>query len=188
MATIEARIMGVTRKKEGSPWFTIKTDHDRIKTLETKYRERAEEAFTLQKSGEVAIIEFSSNPRTDESSGRTYENNYFERAKTKVEEPQQTLDEIPTETPVRSATNPGDAWRISLAAGAKLAVATLPLLDEDQRDFSSQQELAYAWGTFLYTTPFGSQVPVGVGAPGNGASATEFNDFGPPPGDDDIPF
>jgi hypothetical protein len=188
MATIEARITGVTRKKEGSPWFTIKTDHDRIKTLETKYRERAEEAFSLQKSGEVAIIEFSSNPRTDEATGRTYPNNYFERAKTKIEEPQQTLDDIPTEessSPSTRKTDPADAWRMSLAAGAKLAVATLPLLDEDQRDFTSQQELAFAWGTFLYTTPPGSQVAVGVGG-GNG-SAADFDDF-PPPGDDDIPF
>jgi len=150
MPTVEARITEVTRKDNG--WIQIKTDHDRVKLLSTKIDQKGKEAFALQKSGEVAVIQFTSRPKTLDD-GRTFDNFYYDKALAVETNGASASDDIPTAAPTtRSPTNPDDAWRISLAAGAKLAVATLPMLPTDERDLDSQLALALWWAQKLYFT------------------------------------
>jgi len=188
MPTIEARITGV-QKDEGTGWYRIATDHDKVKRLDTKHEPKAREALALKKSGDPAVIEYTPNPRYDETTGRTYQNNYYERAVAQSSNGGGS-DEIPVTPAVSRRTNPGDAWRISLAAGAKLAVATLPLLPADQRDLESQFRLAQWWGRKLFFTP----QPENEGGFGNTASGISDFDGGEHDldsynyGDDDIPF
>lgn len=83
----------------------------------------------------------------------------------------------PLEQTIPGLDAPGEdavGWRIALSVGAKLAVATLPLLEEgDRRDFEAQTRLALAWALWLTTTPPPSSDPVQASTPGF---------------DDDIPF
>jgi hypothetical protein len=156
-------------RKQSNPKFVKATlDHPQIKALESQWPEKIAILKQLWDSGEVAVIEYSENPRTDEATGRTYPNRYFEGTKTRDElapEPEPELD-IPVEgaavTPASSSEeipmettrgeDPVKAWRISLAAGAKLAIATLPYLEEHERSVDEQKTLAMFWGLFLFNT------------------------------------
>src|SRR5262245_60208738 len=113
VATLEGKIKKVEQSGE---WYRISTDHDKVKRLDTKIEAKAKEAFALMKTGDVAVIEYSSRPRTDES-GKTWQNYYYEKALAKADDD----DEIPAAEPVRSKTAPDDAWRMALSTGAKIA-------------------------------------------------------------------
>jgi len=151
MATIEARITGV-QKDEGTGWFRIGTDHDKVKRLDTKIEDKAKEALALKRSGEVAVIQYTPKPRYDEQTGRTYPNNYYEKALAKANGDSADSDDgIEVIRPTSRTTNPDDAWRMALSTGAKLAVATLPLMEK--RDFNTQKTVALAWADFIVGTP-----------------------------------
>jgi len=148
MPTIQAHIEKV---QQSGDWFRISTDDPNVERLDTKIRKKAEEAQALKQSGELAVIEFTSRPRTDDN-GKTWQNYYYEKA-IAAAGTSSNGDGIEVVQQTSRKTDPGDAWRISLAAGAKLAVATLPLLPADQRDLDSQFRLAYWWGRKLFFTP-----------------------------------
>jgi hypothetical protein len=209
MATIEARITRVEHDVT-TGWYTISTDHATVKKLTTKMEQKAQEAAGLRQAGDVAQIEYSPKQRHDEATGRTYNNNYYERAKTA---PPQSMngggsggidsvggtsavagiDAAPT-----SRRDPLESWRIALSVGAKLAVATLPMMPTEQRDFETQKKIALAWASWVYTTPpSASDEPASAGGfaaersggPGAYDEPTSYA-AAPPPGDEDdgIPF
>lgn len=211
MAEIEARITKVEHDV-GTGWYSILTDHGTVKKLTTKMEQKAQEAASLRQAGDVARIEYSPKQRHDESTGRTYNNNYYEHAR--VAPPSANgggnggIDSVGgnayspgsavvgIDTAPTSRRDPMESWRIALSVGAKLAVATLPLMPTEQRDFETQKKIALAWAAWVHKTPMPSEEPAanyggfaadrssGPGAydePGNYAAA-------PPPGDDDIPF
>jgi hypothetical protein len=177
--TIEARITKVERQvdRSGQPtdWFVIDTDHERYKQLKTKIQEKAVEAMRLSETGGVSLIDFTQQEgRARQDGSRWPPTFYYERAAAKpVEQTEIPMGSPPPESEFNRKMNPTDAWRICLSAGAKLAVATLPLLPNDQRTPEIQQQIALWWGKFLYYTP--SPSPGSFDAPN-------------PQPDDDIPF
>jgi hypothetical protein len=207
MATIEARITKVEHDV-GTGWYTITTDHASVKRLTTKMEPKAREAAALRQADEVALIEYSAKTRHDESSGRTYNNNYYERAKTAPPPSANgssgidsvgggdTASGIDIASPAASRRDPAEPWRIALSVGAKLAVATLPLMPVEQRTFEVQKQIALAWAQWVFQTPppgtpaaddgMGFGTMTSSGRPG-AYSDPDF-DAPPPPGDDDIPF
>lgn len=204
MATIEARITKVEHDV-GTGWYTIHTDSEQVRKLTTKMDQKATEAAALRQSGEVALIEYSPKERHDESSGRTYKNNYYERARTAPPSSnggQGTGIETVGTTAVAgidAVTTPGrkmdpaEAWRICLATGAKLALMTLPLMPTEQRTFEIQKQIALAWAMWIFETPRDDGMAFGV-APASGRSGPGAYDepvgydAAPPHSDDDIPF
>ena len=189
MPSIEARIVSVEYDPT-TEWYRIGTSHERVKRLDTKIGEKAREAAELKKSGELALIEYNERPskNINPHNNRPYTDRYYERAGSI----DQSDDGITTVAQTGRKTDPGDAWRISLAAGAKLAVATLPLME--QRSFEAQKQVAFAWAEFIYFTappqgpgmpapepPFGNTVAGGIGNGDAGGSDYVH-------GDDDIPF
>ena len=206
MATIEARITKVEHDV-GTGWYTITTDHGSVKRLQTKMDPKAREAAALRQSGEVALIRYSHKQRHDESSGRTYNNYYYEQAATSPpgSNGASGIDGIDTIASQQQAgggsggyrkTDPGDAWRMAKSTGAKLAVETLPLMPTEQRDFETQKRIASAWAAWIFQED-GPALPADVGfgsrtsgAPGAYAEPEpgERSYELPPPSDDDIPF
>ena len=197
MATIEARITKVEHDV-GTGWYTILTDHESVKRLTTKMEQKAREAASLRQAGDLALIEYSPKQRHDESSGRTYNNNYYERAKTAPASSANGAGGIDTVAPTGRKMDPVESWRIACSVGAKLAVATLPLMPVEQRDFETQKKIALAWAVWVYRTPppgeddgmgFGNTPSAGSrGGPGAYDEPGAGYDSPPPPGDDDIPF
>jgi len=186
MPTVQAHIEKVQQSGE---WFRILTDDETVKRLDTKIRAKADEALALRKSGELAVIQFTSRPKTLDD-GRTFQNYYYEQA-TSAGGSSSNGDGIEVVEQTSRRTAPGDAWRISLAAGAKLAVATLPLLPTDQRDLDSQFRLAYWWGRKLFFTP----APANEGGFSNQPAGEPsipptdgLDDFDLPSPDSDIPW
>lgn len=176
MPTVEARITGV-EQDASTGWYRITTDDESIRRLDTKVAEKAREAAELKKSGDLALIEFSEkqgtniNPHTQ----RPYMNRYYEQAGSVEPETIEAPPDIPLITPTRAKTDPDEAWRICLAAGGKLAVATLPLLDKEQQDFDSQKKIASAWARFFFFSHAPKPEFADLAGAGNAA-------------DDDIPF
>lgn len=185
MPTIQAHITAVQRD-EATGWYRITTDHSDVKRLDTKIEQKARQAAALKKDGSLADIQFTSNPRHDEQTGRTYQNNYYEQA-IATQNGTSTDDGIERVVTSRK-TEPGDAWRITLSAAAKLAVASLPNLEARgiPTSLTDQQQYALAWAHFLYRTP----PPAEHAA--QPASDFPAADPGPEPPrnyqDDDIPF
>jgi hypothetical protein len=186
----EMTISNLQRKPNG--WFEAETDHPSIRKLATKLEPKAREMQALQLSGTSALIEYSMNERHDELSGRTYQNYYFESAITGQAPEAPPIPAAPVET--QRPTDPGTAWRISLAAGAKLAVHSLQFLPEEQRSLPEQQRMALRWGYFLATTPMPQGPPAPPPAssppPHRGAYDEPAAGWEPPPPsvEDDIPF
>lgn len=178
MATIEARITKVEHDV-GTGWFTILTDHETVKKLTTKMEPKAKEAADLRRGGDLAEIEYSHKQRTDTTTGRVYNNHYYENARAASNGASNGgIDGIDVvaqpQTAISRKLDPAESWRICLGAGAKLAVATMPLMQEHQRDFETQKRIAVAWALWIYGTPM----------PGAEATATSDLDGT----DDDIPF
>lgn len=177
MATVEGSINEV-RNNVDTGWYEIKVDGFG-KSLRTKRDELAQLAAKLKRSGTIALVEYTHKPRTDEATGRVYDNYYFENA-TPVEEPTASDDGIERVSTPSRKTDPGDAWRITLSAGAKLAVATLPLMPNEQRTFETQKRIAEAWAEWIYF----SRPPEAPEL--DGAGDDPYGD--PLPNEDDIPF
>ena len=153
MPTIQARITEVTQNVE-TGWYRIATDDDVIKALETSIAEKGHEAGQHKRSGALLEINYSekSNPnKINPHTQKPYINRYYERAEP-IDEPEAD-DGITLVTPPSRTTAPQDAWRMSLGAGAKLAVNTMPLMPAEQRTFETQKKIAYAWAIYLFFTP-----------------------------------
>jgi len=152
MPSIEARITKV-EQDAGTGWYRISTDDERVKRLDTKIEEKANEAARL--IGSLALIDFTekqgnANPHQP---GTFYMNRYYEQAGSLAEKQPQ----IPVVTETQRPTDPQTAWRIALSVGAKLAVETMPLMPENQRTFEAQKRIAHAWAEWLTSTPSPSQ-------------------------------
>jgi len=201
MATIEARITKVEHDV-GTGWYSILTDHEQVKKLQTKMEAKAKEAAALRQSGDPAVIEYSERSRHDESSGRTYQNRYYERART-APPPSANGDiedtgGIDTVQPTGRKMDPSEAWRICLATGAKLALMTLPMMPTEQRTFEVQKQIALAWAMWIFSTPKegASAYDGGLGTTASGRAPGAYDEPGtgtsyydaPPHGDEDVPF
>jgi hypothetical protein len=163
---IEATIKKV-QKEEDTGWGTIETDHPQVKKLTTRISEKLSEAAAFKRSGERVSISYSEKARTvDTDAGpRTYRNYYYERAAvaTNGAHADDGIDVIPSKkstgndgVEVISSTREEPAskrWSIALQGGGKLAVATLPLMPIEQRDFDTQKTIATAWAEFFFFTP-----------------------------------
>jgi len=188
MPEVQARITKVTQDPT-TGWGTIETDDAVVKKLQTKIAEKLQEAGALKVSGELALISYSEKASTNinPNTGNPYPpNRYYERAgsiEVPKEEPDDGIDVVEP-TGKRYKTDPEDAWRMCLNKGGELAVATLPLMEEDKRDFETQKQIGYAWAKFFMFTPMPGLEELAFGG-GNGFGA---GDSPPPHGDDDIPF
>src|SRR5262245_5128649 len=151
MAVIRATIERIVRE-EGDQWVRIFTSDEKIKRLDTKDEERIAQAVAA-KGREVGIQYTHREGNINQRTGKPFDNYYFDGI---VDEPSTNGDEgIEVVKRQERAEDPRKAWRISLAAGAKLAIASLPFLEEDPKKVSvrRQQEMALAWGYWLFTTP-----------------------------------
>jgi hypothetical protein len=183
--TVEARITEVVRDAKNPIWVRAKTDHATVKRIDMNQDEHAREAMALLASGETAVIEINHVQKPREGGG-VWDNYYWQRVVANAQPP---MPEIPVEAqPPARPTDKGDAWRICLSLGAKLAVQTLPLITKpEDMTFPAQADLALAWGTFIYSTPTpepGRQQALAPSA-GNGAYSGDPTGY---PGEDDIPF
>jgi hypothetical protein len=199
MPSIDAHVTKV-ELDEATAWYRITTDHERVKRLDTKRPDNAREAVALMKSGDLARIEFTEmeSKNVNQFTGKPYMNRYWEHGGSIDDKPE--IEGVETIKAQSRSTNPIDAWRISLAAGGKLAVATLPMMPVEQRSFEVQKQIAIAWATFFFFTPppdapetnGGSssqfQSPVGAGATRNPGAYDDPTESEPPRSDDDIPF
>jgi hypothetical protein len=195
--SIDARITKI-ELDANTGWYRIHTDDERIVRVETKRRDLAEDADKIRESRLPARIEFTEregnvNPHTQ----RPYINRYFEKATPLGDATPPSGIEVVQQTGRK--TDPGDAWRICLAAGGKLAVATMPMMPVTQRDFGTQKQIAIAWAEFFFFSTAPAQPSLnGAGVnssqfqrpadaePSNGPGA--YSDAPPPRSDDDIPF
>lgn len=186
MPSVEARITKV-EQDASTGWYRIRTDDERVKQLDTKIAEKAREAAELKKLGARALIEFSEKPgNINQHTGERYVNRYYEQAGSV--EPEKPEDGIDVVQATSRKTDPEDAWRMCLNKGGELAVATLPLMSNEQRSFEVQKQIAIAWAKFFLFTPLPRLEELAFGG-GNGFNAGSANpDQSPPHGDDDIPF
>ena len=193
MATMVGKILEV-EQQEGSDWTDIKTDNPDIPVLRTRMAGKAREAGSLKLSGEVVVIRYTHKPRTD-ANGRVWDNYYYESAATAPPEAVVnggggdgiTRKAAPQGAAAGRKTDPEDAWRMAKSTGAKLAVETLPGLDD--KTWRTQTDLALAWATWIMTTKqpqAAQQAVVGQAAPppqqGPGAYSDEDFEFGEDPG------
>lgn len=199
MPTFQGRILSV-QKDEATGYYRIGTDGNggtgSPKRLDTKREDFAREAVRLMREGSINVISYNSNQRHDTNSGRTYTNNYYEGLlaagggnggdpldgipSTGGAVESNPLDEdwgASVSPDYQRPMDPESVWRVSLTAGAKLAVSTLPLMPTEQRDFETQRQIALAWAQFLVNTPrpasdlgFGTHTSSGQPA----ASESEF--------------
>jgi len=200
MPSIDTHITKV-EKDEATGWGRISTDDPNVKTLQTKRPDLLAEAGQLRLSGVLVRIEYTEregnvNPNT----GRPYLNRYYEKATALGEPPQATDSGVETVRQTRTPTDPDEAWRISLAAGGKLAVMTLPMMPTAQRSFEIQKRIALAWAEFFFftsrpsrpsvngnpTSPF--QAPTDAGAEHHSPGAYDEPVMAGYTGPDDIPF
>lgn len=183
MASVEARITGV-EQDASTGWYRITTDDERVRRLDTKVAEKAREAAELKKSGDLARIEFSEKQgNTNPHTGQPYLNRYYERAGS-IETPREADDDdgITIVKPTRPATDPAEAWRICLAASAKLALDTYPPeVRGEPGAFEVQKKIAVAWARFLY---FSRPPEAGF----DDLVASEQSMTVTAPADDEIPF
>jgi hypothetical protein len=179
VATIEAKITKIEQDL-GSEWYRISTDHSEIGRLDTKDPVRAREAVAAQQSGAVVVIDYTRKPSTkvNPHSGAPYPDNFYFNS-VKTPEPGGPVAGVETVRPTTLPTDPSTAWRISLAAGAKLAVGMLPLMPSEQQNFMTAQQMALVWGRWLFTTP----LPSGPSEPTGSAQ-----DDPRPLFDEDFPF
>jgi hypothetical protein len=215
---IEARVTAITHE-EGSEFRDIALDHPTIRRLTTKFAEGINEALEAKQSGEPWRITYKEqpstniNPRTNKpyaprrywlKGEPTYSGGSANASPSPSASPHD--EEVPA---FNRRTHPVDAWRITLAAAAKLALQTLPMMPVGQRDFRTQTEIAYAWAEWLWFTTqpqspsfngggqFPSPAPARTGeesrTPGAydeplGPSVGATHDAPPPYTDDDAPF
>lgn len=152
MPSIEARITKVEKNEHG--WFLITVDHPEIKRLDTKIEEKAREALALL--NQPVLIDYTEKQGgRNEHTGGYYMNRYYEQAGS-LPEPTPAAGaqpEIPLAPVASRRTAPEDAWRMTLAAAAKIAVESLPHMKPDQRELVHQRQIALSWAEWLFTTP-----------------------------------
>jgi len=185
VATFEAKITKIEQDL-GSEWYRISTDHPEIGRLDTKDEARAREAVAAKESGAVVLIDYTRRPSTkiNPHSGAPYADSiYFNSVKTPeaTPSPSGAIPGVELVQQTQRPTDPATAWRISLAAGAKLAVGMLPLLPSEQQNFSTAQQMALVWGRWLFTTPLPPE-------PSEPRAVSAQDDLRPLFADDDIPF
>jgi hypothetical protein len=179
VATFEAKITKIEQDL-GSEWYRISTDHPEIGRLDTKDEARAREAVAARESGAVVLIDYTRKASTkiNPHSGAPYPDNFYFNAVKTPEAPSGAIPGVEMVQQTQRPTDPATAWRISLAAGAKLAVGMLPLLPSEQQNFLTAQQMALVWGRWLFTTPL----------PSEPAAAPASEDMRPLFADDDIPY
>lgn len=213
MATIEARVTAV-EQEFGNDWIRIRTDHPQVKRLDTKDGDRAQQAVAARNSGDAVLINYTQRPsrNVNPHTNQPYQDYYFDgilaggggAARTNGGTPQGIEVVQPGQSPAQTTgrrTDPEDAWRMTLAKSAELAVRTLPLLDDQSPE--SQWRLTLWWANRIFTTPPPSAgqmqpthepgfatTPSGPSGPRPSAYSEPPNLYDPPPprGDDDIPF
>lgn len=151
MALIEAHITKV-EKEVGSDWGTVFLDHDSIKKVTTKRADLIAEAAQLKQAGVLVGLEYTE--KTKSVDGRTYTNRYLENVGSLGSNGSGSTanDGIDIVQPQGRSEDPDRSWRICLQTGGKLAVSTLPLMPEGQRDFDTQKTIAQAWAEFFFFT------------------------------------
>lgn len=205
MATIEARVTRV-EQEVGNDWIRVHTDHPQVKRLDTKDEKRAEQAVAARNAGEIVLINYTSRDsrNTNPHTGRPYVDYYFDgilaggpsRSNGHSSGIEQVQPGQATAGPGRK-TDPEDAWRMTLAKSAELAVRTLPLLDDQSPE--AQWKLTLWWANRIYTTPppsAGQTQPMHEpgfattpSGPGAYTEPEPWQHESPPPhADDDIPF
>jgi hypothetical protein len=205
MATIEARVTAV-EQEVGNDWIRIRTDHPQVKRLDTKDRDRAQQAVDARNSGEAVLINYTQRPsrNVNPHTNQPYQDYYFDGvlaggARSNGATNAQGIEQVqPGQAQGQTGrrTDPEDAWRMTLAKSAELAVRTLPLLDDQSPE--AQWRLTLWWANRIYTTPMpgeGQLQPThdpGFATTPSGPGAYSEPDYGydqpPPRGDDDIPF
>lgn len=211
MPFVDAHVVEVKRKAEGSEWFRMILDDPHIKVLESKHPAAINEAMSLMTSGAFARIKYieresgNINPHTNQP----YPPSRWWEEATQLGDapppaparPQEAQQAAAAAVEIQRQTHPVDAWRMSLNKGAELAVATLPMMPVQQRDFETQKRIAVAWATVINQTPIPSGAAVADNptsafqAPANPGTATSPGAYAdpaggsPPPHDDnDVPF
>lgn len=184
MPTLRCHIEKV-ELNEGTGWYRISTDSN-PKVLQTKVREKGVEAAGFARERSLVDLEFTHRERFDEASGRKYDNYYFDSAKAAPAEAASSDDGIERVGGTQRKLDPKEAWRIALSVGSERAVQTLPLMDENQRDFETQWRLAYEWASRIFLTP--PPEPRSNGGVGGAPAAAPTDEYGPLPNEDDIPF
>jgi|SRR5215471_15745582 len=161
MPRVDAHIRKVEQEL-GSDWFTIHTDDDVVKKLSTKRADLGREAAAFKEAGALVSIEYTENvKRLDD--GRSFTNRYYGGG-VELGERGNGAGAIPGVDTVQPQARPEDPdrnWRICLQTGAKLAVATMPLMPVDERDFETQKRQARAWAEFFLFEPR----PTGASSP-----------------------
>jgi hypothetical protein len=171
--TVEATITEVDQEKG---WYRVHTDAPAVhlKKISTKKYENAAQAVPFK--GQRALITYTTTERRDDA-GKVWTNAYLESV-----EPAHGGLELSLATPVGAAIgeaaaaqpqipqaaqpeisqaaqeyqrpmDPDTAWRVSLIAAAKIAVESLPYRAVEEREFSDQKQMAYAWARFFMYTP-----------------------------------
>jgi hypothetical protein len=197
--SIDARITKI-ELDQNTGWYRIHTDDERVQRVETKRRDLADEAEKIMQSRVPARVEFTEREgNLNSHTGKPYINRYFEKATPLGDSAPPASSGIEVVQQTGRKTDPGDAWRICLAAGGKLAVATLPMMPVAQRDFGTQKQIALAWAEFFFFSIAPSQPALN----GAGVSSSQFqrpadaqpstgpgaySDAPPPHDDNDIPF
>lgn len=214
MATIEARVTAV-EQEFGNDWIRVRTDHPQVKRLDTKDKDRAQQAVAARNAGEIVLINYTQRPsrNVNPHTNQPYQDYYFDgilaggaphsngaaQQGINVVQPNapQGIDVVqPGQAQPGRRTDPEDAWRMTLAKSAELAVRTLPLLDDQSPE--SQWRLTLWWANRIYTTPPPSAGQIqpthdpGFATTPSGPGAYSEPDLSydqpPPRGDDDIPF
>jgi len=193
MPLIEAHIVKVEREID-SDWGKIHTDHDQVKELSTKRPELLREAADFRQSGALVGIDYTEQTKTvqTERGPRTYHNYYYNSGGALAGRNGSTAsdDGIDIVQPKGGGggEDPDRSWRICLQSGGKLAVATMPLMPVDQRDFATQQTIAIAWAEFFFFTQRPA-APTRMGSPlGSRGAYYEPSGVEQPPPSDDLPF
>jgi len=173
---------------QNSGWYTVLTDKGKYTT---KVKSLAEEALSYV--GHYVLLKFkektTTKPAPDGDGYRTYVDKYFNGAIEsgmapppgegfKIVGAAQAAQAAqggfsPPSEPRSSGGGrpPEDKWRVTLLSGAKLAVATLPLLPETQQTPEHQQRIALWWARWAWFQPMpGADVP----------RVRDFNDAPPP--------
>jgi len=169
MPSIDAHITKI-ELDQATGWYRIYTD-GRPERVETKRKDLADEAEQVMLSRSLARISYTEREgNINPASGKPFMNRYFDGATTLGDPPaRQGGIEVVQQTGRK--TDPGDAWRICLAAGGKLAVATLPMMPVKERSFEVQKQIALAWAEFF----FFSTAPERPSLNGSGVSSSQFH-------------
>lgn len=168
-------------------WFSVETD-GAPKKLKTKQEDFGRLAGRFRQSGELVTIKYSERNDKPNPHGGFYHDYYFSGAEPVPVSTNGAADDgITRVTATRPATNPDEAWRISLSVGTERAVQLAPHINRPEGiDWPFIWALSYEIAARIFLTPMprpDSLEPLPVGnAPGAYSDPTE------PPGDDDIPF